>query len=243
MWGVMTTAREEWGEVREMKERNRGRVRVGFGVHPWNAHRLRRDDAWIRELREMLEGDAEAIVGEIGLDHAAKAPESGKTETEAQEEAFEAQWEVACEMRRPVSVHCVRAHGAMFDRLRAGKTKSRLPPLVSMHSWGGAAEMANQIVRLGLPRAGTAMFFGFSGVINGSRGTQRAEGRLAERVESSIRTIPRESVLIESDMEDPRMVKGSLETIVGSIAGVWGIAEGRAAQQLHENAVRYFNWR
>jgi TatD DNase family protein len=61
-----------------------------------------------------------------------------------QVEAFEAQLQLAEELRRPVSIHCVRAYGAVHDTLRA--LRLRVP--IVLHSWTGSADMTVALLQL-----------------------------------------------------------------------------------------------
>ena len=50
----------------------------GFGIHPWFAHSVQ--DGWVERQRALLIAHPGSIVGEIGLDKAARTPETGKCE-------------------------------------------------------------------------------------------------------------------------------------------------------------------
>jgi len=93
------------------------RLRAAFAVHPWFAHRRSAD--WLDELEEYLVRNPSAIVGEIGLDRAAKAPDTGRCEHEHQLEVFEKQLRLAGRLRRPASIHCVRAFGQLYDVIQS----------------------------------------------------------------------------------------------------------------------------
>lgn len=83
---------------------------IGFGIHPWFAH-LYRDslEQHLSSMRTYLEKNPAAFVGELGLDKSAKTKETGACEFEAQCEVFLQQMRIAGELKRPVSIHCVRA--------------------------------------------------------------------------------------------------------------------------------------
>jgi Tat protein secretion system quality control protein TatD with DNase activity len=73
---------------------------------------------------------------------------TGKTEWDAQLEVFRVQWEVATQLDRPVSVHCVRAHGFLYDWLRGEPgAPSTHPPAISLHSYTGSADMVRAFTR------------------------------------------------------------------------------------------------
>jgi TatD DNase family protein len=68
---------------------------------------------------------------------------------------------MATELNRPVSIHCVRDFGALFDVL---KVLVNAPPAIAMHSYGGTKDMANSYMKL--PKIGKRIFFSFSSCIN-----------------------------------------------------------------------------
>lgn len=223
-------------------------LRVGFGVHPWHAHRsCDADGAWLRELRALLSADPRALVGEVGADRAAKAPETGRCEFSAQERAFAQQWALACELRRPISVHCVRFHGAFFEFCRRLSAKHAspssiaaesvrtledccdVPPAVAMHSFSGSADIALQLTRL-RGGVGARFFFGFSAAINlrGESGSAAAAAVL--------RVVPRSRVLLESDLEDAASAVGDVQRVLSFVADAWGVSAAEAASQTRANA-------
>jgi Tat protein secretion system quality control protein TatD with DNase activity len=78
----------------------------------------RRD--WEPRLRALLTKHPHAVVGELGLDRAAVIPGTRRARCSPQHQLalLQAQLSVAAELGRPVSVHCVRAHGMLYDELR-----------------------------------------------------------------------------------------------------------------------------
>ncbi|CAN0533077.1 unnamed protein product [Ectocarpus sp. 12 AP-2014] len=154
--------------------------KFGLGLHPWYAHA--RSEEWLRDLTALLEQHPHALVGEIGLDKVARTPDTRRVEWDDQLGVFQTQMELAARMSRPVSVHCVKAHGKLVDCLRgrggggdgwierktgrppaggqkegynglAGERKRwRLPPRIALHSFTGSVEVAEDITRLGARR-------------------------------------------------------------------------------------------
>ncbi|CAN0371802.1 unnamed protein product, partial [Ectocarpus sp. 12 AP-2014] len=90
--------------------------KFGLGLHPWYAHA--RSKEWLRDLTALLEQHPHALVGEIGLDKVARTPDTRRVEWDDQLGVFQTQMELAARMSRPVSVHCVKAHGKLVDCLR-----------------------------------------------------------------------------------------------------------------------------
>jgi Tat protein secretion system quality control protein TatD with DNase activity len=123
-----------------------------YGVHPWFLRQAQSDFAgiryretafttdvtnttptWLPYLKQKLESDPLAHVGEIGLDGARYEIDPDTNEKtlvstmESQIEAFEAQMHLAADMNRSVSLHAVRCWGPLMDSLRRLKgTRSKM---------------------------------------------------------------------------------------------------------------------
>jgi hypothetical protein len=54
----------------------------------------------------------------VGVDKASKANNLGATFNSHQKEVFDIQFNLASELQRSINVHCVRAHGWLFEYLR-----------------------------------------------------------------------------------------------------------------------------
>ncbi|CAN0077433.1 unnamed protein product, partial [Phaeothamnion confervicola] len=88
-----------------------------LGLHPWHVHQASPD--WLESLRSELQRHPRALLGEAGLDRAARCPDTGRVRVDwpGQREAFAQQFRLAAALNRPMSVHCVRAHGTLLDML------------------------------------------------------------------------------------------------------------------------------
>lgn len=244
---LLGTAEGDWdnltklaASLRDDKTGTWDKVHEGFGVHPWNAHRV--SDKWLEHLEELLVANPRAIVGEIGLDKVSKTPETGKCEKEIQEKVFMAQWDLACRLGRPVSVHCVKAHGFLSELCRKSNPAPRVkqtgplaphPPAVGLHSYSGSADIAAQLV--GLRATGTLYYFGFSHVIN-ARTPQ-----LWDRLKGCLKVIPKNRVLLESDLENPETKDEHLIAMLELLSKEWDVSIEEAARQTYENAQRFFS--
>jgi TatD DNase family protein len=151
-----------------------------LGVHPWWLDRAPDVAAWLPALRARLEAQPRAGVGECGLDH---GPRVGAPRA-LQLEAFEAQLRLAQELGRPVSVHCVRAVGAVHEALV--RLDVRVP--VVLHAWPGSAE-ATRALTAARPNA----FFSLGGHL---------AARSPAKAIAAARAVPAGRLLLESDAPD-----------------------------------------
>ncbi|XP_057969944.1 uncharacterized protein LOC131159228 isoform X2 [Malania oleifera] len=119
-------------------------------------------------------------VSEIGLD---KGSHGRNIDFMDQVEVFQRQLELAKELQRPVSIHCVRAFG---DLLQIMQRMGPFPAGVILHSFLGSAEMVPEFAKLGA-------YFSFSGFLM-SMNVQKAKKML--------KMVPMDRILLESDAPD-----------------------------------------
>eukprot|EP00434_Breviolum_minutum_P044108 symbB.v1.2.039357.t1/scaffold6510.1/size23199/1 len=86
-------------------------VAPSFGLHPWWVTNSEASRVAFSELRRKLMDVPSAGVGECGLDGGRKK----EIPMELQVEVLKAQLDLAKEFQRPVSLHCVAAHGTMLQ--------------------------------------------------------------------------------------------------------------------------------
>jgi len=118
---------------------------------------------------------------QCGLDKGSKAPQG--VDFQEQMEVFESQLRLAEDLRRPVSVHCVRAFGAVHDMLR--RTNITVP--VVLHAWTGSAEITATLAQF------PNVYFSLNGNI-----TKLAPNKAF----ATMRTVPADRCLLESDSPD-----------------------------------------
>ena len=224
------TGAGDWGALAALACRH-PQVLPAFGVHPWHVDQQPAD--WREQLQRLLLAHPRAAVGEIGLDHVIDHPA-----LEAQAAAFQAQLELAVRLERPVVIHCRRAWGALLEALdRAGP----LPRGFMVHSYSGAADMIEPLVR----RGGC---FSFSGAVT------RSHNRRAHR---SVPCVPLDRLLIETDAPDltPSFPGGdetpewaqtgvnepaSLPQVAATVAALLGVPVDEIADLTTANARRLF---
>mmetsp|Transcript_5574 Transcript_5574/g.15575 ORF Transcript_5574/g.15575 Transcript_5574/m.15575 type:complete len:241 (-) Transcript_5574:85-807(-) len=221
----MGTQEGDWDVVQRSSEAMPNVAVPAFGVHPWFAHRA--ENGWIERLRLRLASHPAALLGEIGLDKAARTPETRRCEYEAQQEVFAAQLALAAELRRPVSVHCVRSVGKLFGMMEAGAAAAGLPPAIALHSYGSSPDWIPRY--LALP---TELYVGFSYAING-RENQR------EKLLENIAVVPDDRLLLESDLECPLDIEEHLRAMCAIFAEAKGWSLEETAERTWANAERF----
>lgn len=184
---VNGTCEEDWPEVAMLQAAAPDLVVPSFGLHPWDAGN--RSQQWKETLIAWLERTPTAAVGEIGLDRwiidRARPDDSRliglrRAPLDEQREVFRSQLAIACELRRPVSVHCLDAWGFLLEDLRS---MPRLPCGLLLHAYSGPLEMVPPFAELGA-------FFSFNGSF--------LEPRRA-RLRDTFRQIPADRLLVETD--------------------------------------------
>lgn len=178
---VCATSELDWPLVAALADRHPGFVHPSFGLHPW--YLSGRKPGWEQRLEELLRSRPGAGVGESGLDKAKTTTNKSKTRRqlpsiEEQLEVLAVHARIARELRRPLTVHCVRAAGALHDALLPFRpflksstsissppsssssppssfSSASAPPLllsntcVIFHGWQGPKEEVARLSRLG----------------------------------------------------------------------------------------------
>lgn len=171
---VNATFEADWPAVEALALAHPDFITPAFGIHPWKAHTA--VDGWRERLALLLEKHPHATVGECGLDRWVSSPPM-----EIQLPVFIDQLRLARAMRRPVTIHCLKAWGPLLEALAQCP-----PPRFLMHSFGGSIETARQLLPLGA-------FFSFSGHFLHPRKAAVLE---------VFRQLPRERILLETDAPD-----------------------------------------
>lgn len=119
-------------------------------------------------------------IGELGLDKLFRVPTNGfygnpaikenvrltncKVTMDHQLHVYTEQLRLANELHVPVSLHCVKAHGAFFDSLAKSSAYNDIPAIV-LHSYTGSIEQARSWVKE-YRKKPTRLLFSFSNYIN-----------------------------------------------------------------------------
>ena len=224
---VNATREADWEAVENLALTNGDFISPAFGIHPWQAHTA--TDGWQNRLELLLEKNPRASIGECGLDSWISEPS-----LDCQRPVFVDQLHIARKLDRPVTIHCLKAWGPLFDCFEAAPPPSRF----LMHSFGGSIETARRLIPLGA-------YFSFSGHFLHSR---------KAAVLDVFRRLPQDRILLETDAPDmlppPECVTHSLPencnhpanlpAIGQALAAALGMSAETLARITRENAERCF---
>ncbi len=221
---VNGTEESDWDAVAGLARRYDW-VRPSYGLHPWRVNGRSAD--WREELAERW--DAGGAVGEIGLD---RWKETGNFVDQL--EVFRWQFSEGARRELPISVHCLRAWGALVEALRELPRAERG---FLVHAFGGSPEIATELAELGA-------YFSFSGsfLARNRRGKVAVFGDLPlERllVETDAPSMPLPSELDrfgDGTVNHP----GNLVVAYEGLAGVRGVSVEELAGVLEGNFRRLF---
>ncbi|MBR1761831.1 MAG: TatD family hydrolase [Eubacterium sp.] len=182
-------------------------VYFAAGFHPENLEGFSLSD--LEKIKDLAKNEKCVAIGEIGLDYHWMS-----STKEVQKKFFAAQLELANELDMPVIVHDREAHGDSMELLRRYKPKG------VMHCFSGSAEMAKEIVKLG-------MFIGLNGVVTFKNARKSLE---------VVREIPLERLVLETDCPylapEPNRGKRNDSSLIPFIAERIGETLGMNAQEI-----------
>ena len=189
------------------------------GVHPHEAEDAPAD--YLEQLKELAKHPKVVAIGEIGLDyHYDFSPR------DIQRRVFEEQLILAKELDLPVIIHDREAHGETMELL------TRYRPKGVVHCFSGSAEMARQVVELG-------MYVGFTGTVTFKNARKPLE---------AVAAVPADRLLMETDCPymAPEPLRGRRcdSSMLPYTAAAMAAAKGMTPQQLADaaaaNACRLF---
>ncbi|KAJ0243715.1 TatD related DNase [Hirschfeldia incana] len=191
-FAVNGVCEKDWNLVKEMGVKYPSVVPC-FGIHPWYV--AERSPQWFETLKSLFETTPSAAVGEIGLDKGSKGKEIDFSD---QVGVFRQQLELAKELNKPASIHCVRAFG---DLLEITKSLGPFPAGLILHSYLGSAEMVPEFAKLGA-------YFSFSGFLMSMS---------EKKAKKMLKAVPSDRILLETDSPDalPKSESGDLYFVEG----------------------------
>ncbi|MGL4400651.1 MAG: TatD family hydrolase [Luteolibacter sp.] len=172
---VNATREADWPRVENLTTHDAEFISPAFGIHPWQAHTAA--GGWQERLKSLLEKHPQASIGECGLDQWVPHPP-----VEVQRPVFIDQLRLARELQRPLTIHCLKAWGSLFEAFSEAPPPARF----LMHSFGGSIETARRLIPLGA-------YFSFSGHFLHPR---------KHAVLEVFRHLPPDRILLESDAPD-----------------------------------------
>ncbi len=190
------------------------------GIHPEDA--LVRPENWLEQLDALLKRPKVVAVGEIGLDYHYE----DDCPRDIQKQVFEEQLKLAKKLDLPVIVHDREAHGDVMELLR------KYRPRGVMHCFSGSAEMAKEVVALG-------MYIGLGGVVTFKNARHPLEAAAV---------IPPDRLLNETDAPYmapvPYRGKRCDSTMIpysaAKIGEIWGVSAAEVLAHGKENACTLF---
>lgn len=226
---VNGTSEADWQAVADLAGRF-SCVRPSFGLHPWQVNSAR--SGWQERLQHLWDEHAGSAVGEIGLDRWVEGFDMA-----LQEPAFLWQLQQARERSLPVTIHCLRAWGRLYDLLREKGSPDRG---FLLHSYAGPIEMVAPLASLGAYFSVSAYFF------HERKGKQR----------EAFGSVPLDRLLIETDAPDmlgpeelnPYSIDGydavnnpaNIAAVYRSAAQLRDVQESELEERVAENYERFF---
>ncbi|KAG2171691.1 hypothetical protein INT43_008071 [Umbelopsis isabellina] len=203
-------------------------------------------DAWLQTLRANLEKYPTALVGEIGFDRSARLLPAGadhwhgvrptevRCSPEHQLEIVSKQLDLARELNRSVSMHCVQAHGMVIDLLLKKANEWRKTDMkrhfrICLHSYGGSPGTLPSLFDIKRPMK---VYMSFSVAIN---------GRLGNKLLQLIEKVPDDRLLIESDYNTPKGIDEAMADISRIVAKAKGWTIEQVVRTCRNNWLEFIN--
>lgn len=244
---VNGTHPDDWPLVDALATRF-GFVRPSFGVHPWDAGRLR-DDTWLGQLEARLATHPRSCVGEIGIDRwilDSARPDDPRlagvrrAPLDEQTAVFLPQLALAARHNLPVTIHCLQAWGELDRLLHEHAVPARG---FLLHAYGGPAELVERFAARGA-------YFSFNGYFLDPVKTRQQE---------VFRRVPAERLLVETDAPamplpqpwrthklppapdgSPVNHPANLEAAYAGLASLRGVPLPALVREVAANHVRFF---
>ncbi len=148
------------------------------GVHPTNLTTCE-----VVRFKELAKHSKAVAIGEIGLDYYRTLE---KERQEKQKEVFQQFLELAVGAKKPIVIHCRNAYDDMLDILKEN------PAVGVIHSFTGDFNLAGKFLDLGL-------YLGLNGIITFPPLRRAVEGQAPTDLEETVRNLPLDRMLIETD--------------------------------------------
>lgn len=133
---AMSVTPDNWSVVLELSLLYPN-IHAALGIHPWYVTAQNRSS--LQLLERLLNSEPVVALGEIGLDFSPAYQQSKKLQIEV----LEAQLSLAEKFSKPVSVHVIKGHNELYQRLR----RSSLTGII--HGLGSSLQVAQNYVDCG----------------------------------------------------------------------------------------------
>ena len=193
---------DDWGRIVNMVAESGGRAHGAIGVHPWCVSDLAQN--WYCALKKILSENPDLLIGEIGID-------KHHPNIVLQQDVFVLQLQLAHELQRGVSVHCVGAWDKVLGVLKM--CRNALPPFILFHSYSGPVLEIEKLAQQ------YNAYFSY-----GVRSLQSPE---------RILHTPQNRILIETDESDI-----SVSEILYSMSEILSVAPEKMSDIIYENIIR-----
>lgn len=229
---VNGTTEADWPAVEALAARYSWII-PSYGLHPWYIRERTPD--WQRNfLTELDRG--RCAVGEIGLDRWI-----ADYDFEDQKAVFRWQLAVAAERNLPVTIHCLKAWGALEEILR----NEAIPECgFLLHAYGGPREMVASFLKMGA-------YFSFPGYfLHERKSAQRnvfreiPEDRLLVETDAPALPLPAERIefsLPPAPTNQPMNHPANIAVVQRALAGIRGITPESLAEIVATNFGRLFH--
>ncbi|KAI4348426.1 hypothetical protein L6164_009151 [Bauhinia variegata] len=221
---------EDWHLVKEMGETYPSVIPC-FGLHPWYV--AERSPNWFETLKEYFDATPSAAVGEIGV-HKGSQPQGIQADISEQIKVLGQQLELAKELNKPATVHCVAAFDELVELMRS---MGPFPAGVILHSYMGSAELVPELSELG-------SYFSFSG---------HNMSQNANAFKRVLNAVPSDRILLETDSPDalPKSLlpnetfnqPANLHYVLDYVASLLEVTKEELAELTYHNAVRLFSYK
>ena len=179
--------------------------------------------------KTLAEDEKVVAIGECGLDYYRQSANS-KSQIEKQKNAFEEQIKLACEVKKPLMIHCRDAFEDLISTLVACRRLLVAPYPGVIHFFTGTPDDAKKLLELGFS-------FTFGGVITFTRDYDEV-----------IKIIPLDRILSETDApyvapvpyRGKRNEPSYVIEVVKKLAELKGVSMEVMRNQIFENAKRIF---
>ncbi len=215
---TMSTAAEDWQAQIKLTQKF-DYVYCALGIHPWYVTSSSLKD--LLALERLMTLNSVVAFGEIGLDFSP----AYKEHSTLQIEVFSQQLDLASRVKKPVSIHVIKAHNDVFSLL------SEVNVTGAIHGLGASKEVIRRYINLGFK-------IGVNGVITRDN---------ARRYHELVRYVGLEHLVLETDF--PHVKIGPLNSpklsdiilVAQKVASLLHMPLDKVFRQMAQNTYKLFN--